>query len=398
MGMAASVRAGECARAVRARSGDWALQTKAMVKREDSAAMHTLQVEREQLECELTAAQSTGHKQIRELKCANTDLEDKLAQLERSQAKERQAREDIQTTSAQFAAEMQVHMDEIELKLSEEHKYRRKADKAKASAQEELDALVDSHRRLTLQAHKDLVTRIKTSLSWMAHRKENNCLSRMSTFRLECDYRRVKGELEAEKTAHEQTRERANGDTASSRGSSSSLLSAYRSRRYSSQADMAILQEKISIGFDCAKRIDELEKENRDLDREKRETRRELNNMKLALHDEIEEKESLYKQLKALRADADRANSALVREEARNSELERSVTKAHSDTIAWRTRCEQARLLTDEQVANEKLATTWSFCVLKLCAQEEDAREVERSNRRHTRQGDVFAKGGEDVR
>jgi len=99
--------------------------------------------------------------------------------------------------------------------------------------------------------HAQLVTRIKTSLSWMAHRKENNCLSRMSTFRLECDYRRVKGELEAEKTAHEQTRERANGDTASSRGSSSSLLSAYRSRRYSSQADMAILQEKISIGFDC---------------------------------------------------------------------------------------------------------------------------------------------------
>ncbi len=38
----------------------------------------------------------------------------------------------------------------------------------------------------------------------------------------------------------------------------------------------------------AAKRIDELEKENRDLDREKRETRRELNNMKLAMHDEIE--------------------------------------------------------------------------------------------------------------
>jgi hypothetical protein len=80
-------------------------------------------------------------------------------------------------------------------------------------------------------------------------RTTNNCITAgYPTFRLECDYRRVKGELDAEKNAHEQTRERANGDMASSRGSSSSLLSAYRSRRYSSQADMAILQEKMSIG------------------------------------------------------------------------------------------------------------------------------------------------------
>jgi hypothetical protein len=42
-------------------------------------------------------------------------LEEKLAQLERSQAKERQTREDIQTTSAQFAVEMQALQKELQV-------------------------------------------------------------------------------------------------------------------------------------------------------------------------------------------------------------------------------------------------------------------------------------------
>jgi hypothetical protein len=96
----------------------------------------------------------------------------------------------------------------------------------------------------------------------------------------------------------------------------------------------------------------------------------------------VQEKDSLCKQLKAMRVDADRANGALLREEARNSELERNLTKANSDTIAWRTRCEQARLHTEEQVANEKFGGAMvGYAPTFGCAQEKDAREVERSDR-----------------
>jgi hypothetical protein len=65
-------------------------------------------------------------------------------------------------------------MDEIESKLNEEHKCRRKADKAKAGVQEELDALVDSHRRLTLQAHKDVGARACPFAADTIVQKEDN--------------------------------------------------------------------------------------------------------------------------------------------------------------------------------------------------------------------------------
>ena len=108
------------------------------------------------------------------------------------------------------------------------------------------------------------------------------------------------------------------------------------------------------MSLPSAKRIDELERDNRELDREKRETKRELNNMKASMKDELDEKDQLMKQLRAVRCDSDRLQSAVLRQEDRCNELERQLKMAHGDVHTWRAKCEQTRLELDDEKDAEK--------------------------------------------
>ena len=58
------------------------------------------------------------------------------------------------------------------------------------------------------------------------------------------------------------------------------------------------------------------------------------------------------KQVRALRFDGDRMNTALMREEERSSDLERQLHRAHSDVTGWKTKHDS--LLIEKQCEFDK--------------------------------------------
>jgi hypothetical protein len=50
----------------------------------------------------------------------------------------------------------------------------------------------------------------------------------------------------------------------------------------------------------------------------------------------------------------ERLHHQLMNEESRCTDLERQLCKAHSDSLMWKTKCDEQRLTSDELMVNER--------------------------------------------
>uniref|UniRef100_A0A914V7I8 Myosin motor domain-containing protein n=1 Tax=Plectus sambesii TaxID=2011161 RepID=A0A914V7I8_9BILA len=102
------------------------------------------------------------------------------------------------------------------------------------------------------------------------------------------------------------------------------------------------------------RRLDELERELRSVQTDKRLLTREIDVYKRTIHDETLEKEALSKQVKGLVVDVNQLNKALMKEEEHSIDLERKLRKTQNDVTHYKAKYEDTLVEKDNEVNLER--------------------------------------------